>query len=137
MARSNQSVTAAFIAVGIAVAKAVTQYGGTRHDLIADAASYAPYIDRLRKGMQDIVPVFLNVFDYDVSERFGKWYSDTVIAMPMNSKTFPAPAACRQKARELVTAYFLAEVRPADILRNKLAGVKEEDDDTVLATKGA
>lgn len=134
MARNDQSSTAAFIAVGIAVAKAVTQYGGSRHDLIEDAVSYAPYIDRLRKSMHELVPVFTAVFNYDVSERFGKWYSDTIIAMPLNSKTFPDPVACRTKARELVSAYFMAEVRPVDILRNKLASVKEDDAAAAKAT---
>lgn len=131
MARNDQIPSAAFIALGLNMTKVMAQYGGSRLALIQDATSYAPYIDRIRKTMTALMPTFVSVFEYEVSEKFGTWYSTTVAGTAtvpgLPAGTLPNPVDCRTKIRTLATSYFLNEVRPADILRAQIAAVPESD----------
>ncbi len=101
-------ITAAFMALGLREGcdqDHILEHWDAGHlELISQLVEYAPYTDKLWLAAKEHAES-CGVFDYEVSEEFGRWFGDQVLLQPAGGNA-PTDEACSEKLRELTLAFF-------------------------------
>lgn len=102
------NITAAFLGLGMAGAdlrKTLEHYDGAHISLVTELLRYAPYIDQLLEAGAAVVGDYPGVAQYEVTEEFGKWFTEqTLNCLPRHE---PEAAPCVLELLELTLDFFV------------------------------
>ena len=111
----NYAIYGAFIMLGAQknFTDTCENYGGGCFELVSMMCDHAPYISALEAVVHEAGFKHHGVFDYEVTEEFGRWYAEYV---DMHLKT-PGDLLCSNEIRRLIREFFCQGKPPEEILR--------------------